>query len=418
MLKKILTYWIKFPIVYKMGTAIIAGVILGVTFKDIPFLELIANLFIGSLKAIAPVLVFFLICSSLINASHKVGGMLTTVVCIYLLTTFISAMTTIAANFFFPITITLNEVAEGNVITNIEEVVSSQILHIVDNPLKAIMEANYLSILFWAILLGILLKKIASTATINILSDLSSAITKAVGIIVRFAPYGILGLVYISVSRHGIDIFYEYGQLILLLISTMLFVAFVINPVIVAILIRKNPYPLVLTCIRESGITAFFTRSSAANIPINMKLCERLGLDSDFYSVSIALGSTINMNGAAITISTITLVICNTIGIEVNFMWALLLCIVAVLAACGASGVAGGSLLLIPLSCSLFGISDDIAMQGVFVGFIIGSIQDSFETALNSSSDVLFTTATQYYHRRKSNIRSNFTEEQHRNQKV
>lgn len=392
----------------KMGLAILVGITLGLYFKDLLLMNLIANLFIGSLKALAPILVFFLICSSLAKSSSKVGGMLSVVALVYISTTFLAAICAVSMSFAFPVKMVLNQAADGNVVSNITEIISMQVLRIVDNPVKALMEANYLSILFWSLLMGFILKRTANAATLNIISNISDTVNKSIALIVRFAPIGIMGLVYVSVSQNGIGVFYDYGKLILLLVSIMTFSALILNPIVVWIMTRKNPYPLVFICLKESGITAFFTRSSAANIPINMNLCEKLQLDKDFYSVSIALGSTINMNGAAITITTITLAICNTIGLEVNFLAAVGLCLVAVVSACGASGVAGGSLLLIPLACSLFGISDDIAMQGVFVGFIIGVIQDSVETALNSSSDVLFTAATQYYYRRKNNAPINY----------
>ena len=267
------------------------------------------------------------------------------------------------------------------------------------NPVTALANANYLSILFWAVIVGLALKQLAGERTINSLTEWSDAVSKVVGWIIQCAPFGILGLVYTSVSVSGLEIFTTYGKLLLVLIGCMLTVALVINPIIVALMLRRNPYPLVWTCLKESGLSAFFTRSSAANIPVNMELCKRLDLDKDFYSVSIPLGSIINMNGAAVTITVMSLATCHTLGIDVTITSALLLSIIAALGACGSSGVAGGSLLLIPMACSLFGISNDIAMQTVAVGFIIGVVQDSVETALNSSADVLFTITAEWKER-------------------
>ena len=270
------------------------------------------------------------------------------------------------------------------------------------NPLKATMNANYLSILFWAIMIGLSLKKVAAEATINFIQDMADAVSLIVQWIIQCAPFGIMGLVFASVSESGLDIFTTYGKLLLVLVGCMAFVSVVLNPMIVGFMIRRNPYPLLWKCLKESGVSAFFTRSSAANIPVNMDLCKRMGVDEDFYSVSIPLGSTINMNGAAVTITVMTLATCNTVGITPTLASAILLSIIATFAACGASGVAGGSLLLIPMACSLFGISNDIAMQVVAVGFIIGVVQDSVETALNSSGDALFTIATDMHERIKS----------------
>jgi serine/threonine transporter len=275
----------------------------------------------------------------------------------------------------------------------------------VANPLAAISTANYIAILFWAILVGLALKLKASEATVNVVGDFAEVTTLVVRWIIQCAPFGILGLVFTTVSENGLDIFTTYGQLLLLLIGCMLFNALVLNPLIAFVMLRKNPYPLVLACLRESGLQAFFTRSSAANIPVNMNLCRKLGLDKDFYAASIPLGATVNMGGAAVTITVMTLAVAHTMGIEVSFASALFLSVIATLGACGTSGVAGGSLLLVPMACSFFNISNDVAMQAVAIGFIIGVIQDSVETALNSSGDVFFTATAEYYDRMKKGIK-------------
>jgi serine/threonine transporter len=266
----------------------------------------------------------------------------------------------------------------------------------VANPISAIIGGNYVGILTWAVILGLALRKLANDQTKDVLNDISNAVSTVVGWVIQLAPFGIMGLVFSSVSEYGLEIFTSYGKLLAVLVGCMLFIALVINPAIVAFLLKKNPYPLVFRCLKESGITAFFTRSSAANIPVNMQLCEKLGLDKDMYSVSIPLGATINMDGAAITITVMTLAAAHTLGISVDIPTAIILSVLATLAACGASGVAGGSLLLIPMACSLFGISNDIAMQVVGVGFIIGVVQDSVETALNSAGDVLFAATAEF----------------------
>ena len=308
------------------------------------------------------------------------------------------------ASFIFPQTITLtSEVAKTEIAApgGLGDIVRGLLNSIIANPIEALSNGNYLGILFWAVIIGMALKRYASENTQELMRNLSDAVTQVVRWIINLAPFGILGLVFTAVSESGFDIFVTYGKLMLLLVCTMLTVAFVINPLIVALSLRRNPYPLVLRCIRESGLTAFFTRSSAANIPVNLNLCERLGLDRDMYSVSIPLGSTINMDGAAVTITIMALATAHTLGIEVSLPTAILLSFLSSLAACGSSGVTGGSLLLIPMACSLFGIPDTVSMQVVGVGFIIGVIQDSMETAINSSGDVLFTATAEYVHWKK-----------------
>lgn len=317
---------------------------------------------------------------------------------LYLLSTMLASVLAVVINFIVKVTVPLDEAvaAEGyEAPQGMSEILGNLLHNIVANPVDAVMNANYLGILFWAVILGIALKR-AGASTKTLLADLSDALSKVVRGIISCAPFGIMGLVFNSVATSGLEIFGSYGKLVGVLVSTMLLVAFVLNPAIVAIVLRHNPYPLVLHCIKNSGLTAFFTRSSAANIPVNMELCEDLGLDEDMYSVSIPLGATINMNGAAVTITTFSLTAAFTTGVDVTLPLAIMLSIVGAFSACGASGVAGGSLLLVPLGCSLFGISPDIAMQMVGIGFIISVIQDSMETALNSSGDAIFTATAEF----------------------
>ena len=301
----------------------------------------------------------------------------------------------------------LSDVAEGAAPGALTDVFKNLVTNMVSNPIASVSQANYIGILFWAILLGIGLKLKASQQTIDVVQDLSQVITQTVKWVIQFAPFGILGLVFASVSESGLEVFTTYGHLVLLLVGCMLANTLIFNPLISFLMLRRNPYPLLFTCLKESGLQAFFTRSSAANIPINMNLCKKLGLDEDFYSVSIPLGATINMDGAAVTITVMTMAVAHTVGVDVTFASALFLSIIATLGACGTSGVAGGSLLLIPMACSFFNIGNDIAMQAVGVGFIIGVIQDSVETALNSSGDVFFTATAEYYDRMKKGQSSN-----------
>ncbi|MCP9758770.1 serine/threonine transporter SstT [Aquitalea sp. S1-19] len=354
---------------------------------------LLGSLFISALKAVAPILVFVLVAASIAN--HKKGQPthIRPILVLYLLGTFSAALVAVMMSFAFPTMLTLvSHSGELSPPGGITEVLKTLLMNVVDNPVNALLTANFVGILAWAIALGIALRH-ASDTTKLVVHDLSYGITFIVHIIIRFAPLGIFGLIASTLATTGFGALWGYAQLLAVLIGSMLLVALVLNPLIVFWKIRKNPFPLVFTCLKESGITAFFTRSSAANIPVNMELCEKLGLHEDTYAVSIPLGATINMAGAAITITVLTLAAVNTLGIAVDVATALLLSVVAAVCACGASGVAGGSLLLIPLACSLFGISNDIAMQVVAVGFIIGVLQDSAETALNSSTDVLFTAA-------------------------
>ncbi len=400
-MKKVLKKWNDIPLILRIVIGLVLGAVLGIVVPQATPIAILGDVFVGALKAIAPILVFFLIIGALANASNNIGSRFRTVILLYLLTTLLASFVAVGASYIFPVTLKLTDAVVSETPSGIGEVLGTLITNMVQNPVSAMINANYIGVLTWAVIFGIALRKIANDTTKQLLTNISDAISTAVRWIINLAPFGILGLVFNSVSTSGLSIFTDYGKLLAVLIGCMLTVSLVINPLIVAIMLRKNPYPLVWRCLKESGLTAFFTRSSAANIPVNMQLCERLGLDRDIYSISIPLGATINMDGAAITIAVMTLATANTLGIQVDFPSALILCLLSTLAACGASGVAGGSLLLIPMACSLFGIPNDIAMQVVGVGFIISVIQDSVETALNSSGDVLFAATAEFYEWRK-----------------
>lgn len=399
-MKTIARAWSSISLVKRIIIGLIIGALLGVFAPTgIEIISLLGTLFVSALKGVAPVLVFFLVISALANA--RAAGSMKTIVILYMVSTFLAALTAVVASFLFPSTITLIDAAETAQASpqDIGEVLTALVMNIVSNPVDALMNANYIGILAWAIVLGIAMRA-ASDNTKQVFTNVSEAVSKVVRWVIACAPFGILGLVYTTVSENGLEIFTEYGHLLLVLVGCMLFIAFIVNPLMVWVNIRKNPYPLVWRCVKESGLYAFFTRSSAANIPVNMELCRKLGLNKDTYSVSIPLGATINMAGAAVTIAVMTLACCNTMNVSVDLPTAVILCVLAAVSACGASGVAGGSLLLIPLTCSLFGISNDIAMQVVAIGLIIGVIQDSCETALNSSSDALFTATADYREQR------------------
>lgn len=394
-MRAIVKKWNSISLILRIAVGLVIGVILALVVPQTTVISILGDLFVGALKAIAPVLVFILVLSSLAQAGKGVGKRFRTVIFLYMLSTFLAAAVAVLASFAFPVTLKLTDAVNETAPTGIGEVLSSLLSKIVSNPIDSLMNANYIGVLTWAIILGIALRA-ASEHTKEALSDLSNAVSRAVRWIINLAPFGIMGLVFSSVSTNGIGIFKDYGKLLLVLVGCMLAMALIIDPFIAAICLHRNPYPLVFRCLKESGVTAFFTRSSAANIPVNMTLCEKLGLDKDMYSVSIPLGATINMDGAAITITVMTLAAAHTMGISVDIPTAIVLSLLATVAACGASGVAGGSLLLIPMACSLFGISNDIAMQVVGVGFIIGVVQDSFETAINSAGDVLFAATAEY----------------------
>lgn len=385
-------------LILRIAIGLVIGIVLALITPNLGIVAGLGNIFVSALKAIAPILVFVLVASSLMQGSAKLDSRFSTVISLYLLSTFVAAVFAVIASFIFPQTLILTQAAEADVIPGgIGEVLSNLFLNVVMNPVNAIATANYIGILFWAIVLGLALKPIAAETTRVAFKDLAEGVSSIVRLIINFAPFGIMGLIYASISENGITVLIKYLSLIGVLVGTMLFVALIVNPIIASIYLKRNAYPLVLKCLKESGITAFFTRSSAANIPINMELCERMGLDKDFYSVSIPLGATINMDGAAITITIMTLAAVHTVGIQTDIPTAIILSVIATLGACGASGVAGGSLLLIPMACSLYGISNDIGMQVVAVGFIIGVIQDSLETALNSSGDAMFTATAEFH---------------------
>lgn len=384
-------------LILRILIGLIIGAVLGFLFPQASWISLFGDIFVGALKAIAPVLVFVLVISSLSRANSGIGKKFRTVIILYMLSTFLAAIVAVFASFLFPVTLKLTETAVTDIAPEgISEVLYSLLNNIVANPVEALVNANYIGILTWAVIFGLALKKYASDSTKRVLNDISDAVSLAVRWVISLAPFGILGLIFQSVSANGLGIFTDYGKLLCLLVGCMLAVALIVDPLIAGICLHRNPYPLVLRCFKESGLTAFFTRSSAANIPINMSLCEKLGLDKDLYSVSIPLGATINMDGAAITITVMTMAAAHTVGTAVDIPTAIILSILSALAACGASGVAGGSLLLIPMACSLFGIGNDIAMQVVGVGFIVSVVQDSFETAINSSGDVLFAATAEY----------------------
>ncbi|MDG4508304.1 serine/threonine transporter SstT [Streptococcus suis] len=391
-MNKIISVWKKMNLIRKIGIGVVLGVLLGLIAPKITVIALFGSLFVGALKAIAPLLVLTLVAHALSQAPAGQKSNMRTVICLYLFGTFAAAFIAVGASYLFPIKLVLSTTMTTDITPpqGIAEVFQDLLLKIVDNPINALATANYIGVLTWAAVFGLAFRN-ASQHTKDLLQSTAEVTSKVVGWIIGLAPFGIMGLVFDTIANNGLTALKDYGLLLLLLVGSMIFVALVVNPLIAFMIMRKNPYPLVLKCLRVSGVTAFFTRSSAANIPVNMQLCKRLGVDPDTYSVSIPLGATINMAGAAITINILTMAAVHTLGISVDFSSALLLSVVASLSAAGASGVAGGSLLLIPVACSLFGIPNEIAMQVVGVGFVVGVIQDSCETALNSSTDVLFT---------------------------
>ncbi len=398
-LKDIVKKYNDTSLILRIFIGLVIGAVIGVAAPQATAVALFGDVFVGCLKAIAPILVFVLIASALCKGSSKLDKRFGLVLWLYMISTFLAAFFATVASFFFKVKMVLPEAPEGEIAppSGLREVLENLLLNVVKNPVESLATANYIGILFWAAFLGIAFKMLASEHTCQMLQDLADSVSQIVRWIINLAPFGILGLVYSSVSTSGLSIFKEYGMLIVLLVGSMFFVALVIDPFLAFLTLKKNPYPLVFRCLKNSGLTAFFTRSSAANIPINMSLCEKLKLDPDMYSVSIPLGATINMDGAAITITIMTLATANTLGINVDLPTAIILSFIAALGACGASGVAGGSLLLIPMACALFGIPNDIAMQAVGVGYIISVVQDSVETALNSSGDVMFAATAEYH---------------------
>lgn len=397
----LLRKWTEMSLVLRILIGLVIGAVLGLVVPKWTGISILGQVFVSALKAIAPVLVGVLVAASIAKAGGGLGPRFRTVISRYMLSTFIAAMCAVIGSFLFPVTLQLKDAAEGAAPGALTDVFTNLLTNMVMNPVSSVSTANYIGILFWAILVGIALKLKAGETTIAVVKDLADAVSIIVKWVIQFAPFGILGLVFSSVSENGLEVFTTYGQLLLLLVGCMLANTLIFNPLISFLMLKENPYPLLFTCLKESGLNAFFTRSSAANIPINMALCKKLGLDEDFYSVSIPLGATINMDGAAVTITVMTMAVAHTMGIDVTFMSAVFLSIIATLGACGTSGVAGGSLLLVPMACSFFGIGNDVAMQAVAIGFIIGVVQDSVETALNSSGDVFFTATAEYYDRRK-----------------
>ena len=381
-------------LIVRIIVGLIIGTVLALTMPHVTWIGEFGTLFVAALKAVAPILVFVLVASALAQGTSKLDRRFGTVLFLYLFTTFLAAVVAVLTSRLFPQTLSLGKAAKADVVPQgLSEVIQTLLTNIVANPIQAIIDGNYICILMWACLFGLAMKSIANESSKAFMANVADAVSQVIRWVINLAPFGIMGLVFTNVADNGLSAFTKYGSLLLLLVGTMLLMVLVFGPLVIFIFLRRNPYPLVYRCFKESGLTAFFTRSSAANIPVNMQLCEKLGLDKDMYSVSIPLGATINMNGAAITITIMAMAAANTLGIQISLPAAILLSVVSALGACGASGVAGGSLLLIPMACSLFGISNDIAMQVVAVGFIIGVLQDSAETALNSSTDVLFTAA-------------------------
>jgi len=405
-MKALFKKWNDISLVKRIIVGLVIGIILGLTIPEqASIVSIFGKLFVSALKAVAPVLVLVLVINAIAGQKSGKKTNMKSILILYLLGTFSAGVVAAVVSYIFPTTLTLNDSATDVAPpSGVGQVLETLLFNVATNPITAIADANYIGILAWAVVLGITLKK-ASDTTKTVLQNISDAVSTVVQWVISLAPFGIMGLVFDTIASNGLSTLGEYGRLLLVLIGAMLIVTFVVNPLLVFIWARRNPYPLVFTSIKESGIYAFFTRSSAANIPVNMRLCEKLGLDKDTYSVSIPLGATINMEGAAITISVLSLAAAFTLGIEIDLMTAIILMVVSAISAAGASGVAGGSLLLVPVACSILGISDDIAMQVVAIGFIIGVIQDSVETALNSSSDIVFTAAADYARERKEGLK-------------
>ena len=400
-MKNLLKRWNETSLVLRIILGLAIGIVLGLAAPQAAPIALLGDLFVGALKAVAPLLVLFLVMTAISRHQEGQRTNMSRVIVLYLLGTFIDGCVAVITSFLFPVTLELAVAEEQTAAPGgIGDVLHTLLMNLVSNPIDALLNANYIGILAWAVLLGIALRK-AAPGTKHALENIADAVSQIVRWIISCAPFGVLGLVFDSISQLGVESLLSYGRLILLLVGTMVFVALVVNPFIAFLFLRRNPYPLVFKCLWRSGLTAFFTRSSAANIPVNLKLCEELGLSEDTYAVSIPLGATINMGGASITISILALAAAHTLGIPVDFFTAVILCVLSAVSACGASGVAGGSLLLVPLACSLFGISNDVAMQVVGVGFIVGVIQDSCETAINSSTDVLYTAVAELSQKRE-----------------
>lgn len=402
-MKRFISTWNRTSLIKRIAIGVVVGAVLGLFIPKFTVIGLLGDMFVGGLKAIAPLLVFALVANALSQTREGQQSNMKTVIILYLFGTFAAALTAVISHYIFPVSLKLGgaAVTKATAPQGVGEVFKDLLLKMVDNPVNALAQANYIGVLVWAVVFGFAMRT-ASNHTKDLLNTLAEVTSQIVRWIINLAPFGILGLVFNTISENGVGVLADYGVLILVLVGTMAFVALVVNPIIAFMMMGKNPFPLVFRCLKDSGITAFFTRSSAANIPVNLQLCEDLGLNPDTYSVSIPLGSTINMAGAAVTINVLTLAAVTTLGIGVDFATALILSVVSAISACGASGIAGGSLLLVPVACSLFGISNDLAMQVVGVGFIVGVIQDSCETALNSSTDVLFTAVAEKSRWKKS----------------
>lgn len=402
-MKRFISTWNRTSLIKRIAIGVVVGAVLGLLVPKFTVIGLLGDMFVGGLKAIAPLLVFALVANALSQTREGQQSNMKTVIVLYLFGTFAAALTAVISHYIFPISLKLGAAAatKATAPQGVGEVFKDLLLKMVDNPVNALAQANYIGVLVWAVVFGFAMRT-ASNHTKDLLNTLAEVTSQIVRWIINLAPFGILGLVFNTISENGVGVLADYGILILVLVGTMAFVALVVNPIIAFVMMGKNPFPLVFRCLKDSGITAFFTRSSAANIPVNLQLCKDLGLNPDTYSVSIPLGSTINMAGAAVTINVLTLAAVTTLGIEVDFATAFILSVVSTISACGASGIAGGSLLLVPVACSLFGISNDLAMQVVGVGFIVGVIQDSCETALNSSTDVLFTAVAEKSRWKKS----------------
>ncbi|WP_302782300.1 serine/threonine transporter SstT [Acidaminococcus intestini] len=399
----LVTFVKKVPLIEQIAIGLVIGIMLAVFVPSaVPFVSIFGDLFVSALKGVAPFLVFILVMNAMTQRKSDGDTNMKPIVTLYVLGTFAASLVGVTLSFLFPVTLQLSiGNSEINPPSGIAQVLHTLIMNVVDNPVNALLRANYIGILAWAVIIGLAMHSVAKEETKKVFDDLSKGITIVVSWVIRFAPLGIMGLVTQSISASGLSALLSYLKLLGVLIASYALVALVMNPIIVFAKIHRNPYPLVFATIRESGIYAFFTRSSAANIPVNLSLCKRLGLNPDTYTISIPLGATINMAGASITISVLALAAANTLGIQVDLLTALLLCLISTVGACGASGVAGGSLLLIPVACASFGISNDLAMQVVGVGFIISVLEDACETALNSSSDVLFTATAEFAERAK-----------------
>ena len=404
LMKTLITRWTATSLVLRIFSGALLGIIFALLLPQAVGISMLGAFFVGALKSVAPLLVLILVLDSLLNTPHGIGAKLRLIVFMYIISMVLAAAFAAAVSFLFPVELPLSASALALPASsdNLSPHLFSQLLSgLTENPLAAVANANYISILFWSIIFGLALKNFASPTTKQFLKDLTHGISKVVSWLIEFAPFGILGLVFEAVSTNGLIVFEQYGRLVATIVGCMLAVALFIIPLMVALLLRRNPYPLVFRCLKESGITAFFTRSSAANIPVNMDLCQRLQLDENIYAVSIPLGATLNMNASAVTLTILALAAAHSLGLEVGFDTAFVLCLFSTISACGASGVAGGSLLLIPLACSLLGIPENISAQVVAIGFITSIIQDSFETTVNSASDVIFTATADYYYQQR-----------------